>query len=610
MGKKRTRPILIYDGDCRFCGKWVRRWKESTGDRVDYARSQEVATEFPEIPADQYDKAVQWIEPDGRHAEGAEAVFRTLAVASWRGRMLLGLFLKFAFFAALSRGIYAFVSRHRMGFSRLTRWLWGESVERPTFAIASWLFLRALALIYLIAFFSYWVQADGLISSTGILPYQNFINAVRENLGFAGFWKAPTLGWFWLHDALPHLLCAGGVVLALALFFGWLPGPVLVLLWFFYLSLTVMGQVFYSFQWDTLLLETGFLAIWIAPWHRSTWRQSGNPPNLARWLMVWLLFRLIFSAGVVKLASGDATWSQLTALNYHFWTQPIPNWVAWYANLLPFWIKTGSTMLLFVAELLLPLFFFLPRRARLVGFIGTVGLQGVIIATGNFGFFNFLTLALALWLVDDLQWPGGLLGSIRSSEARYLPRRVVAGVVLVLFGLSLVPFLSIFRQPLPILKPLEWVYTRVAPFRIINGYGLFAVMTTERKEIIVQGTVDGMEWRTYAFRYKPGALTRQPPMLGPYMPRLDWQMWFVALGPINQSPWFVNFLQRLLQGSPAVLDLLEADPFEGTRPLRVRAKVDDYRFTTWAEREDSRKWWESTAVGFYSPEMELAKPEP
>jgi len=609
VGNKRTRPILIYDGDCRFCGKWIRRWKEATGDRVDYARSQDVAAEFPGIPAHQYEKAVQWIEPGGARAEGAEAVFRTLALANWRGRLLLWLYLRLALFAAICRSVYSFVARHRQAFSALTRWLWGESVERPTYAIASWLFLRALAVIYLVAFFSYWVQADGLISSAGVLPYQNFINAVRENLGFAGFWKAPTLGWFWLHDALPHLLCAGGVVLSIILFLGWIPGPALLVLWAFYLSLTVMGQVFYNFQWDILLLEAGFLAIFIAPWHRSTWRYTGNPPDLARWLMVWLLFRLIFSAGVVKLSSGDPVWANLTALDYHFWTQPIPNWLAWYANLLPAFLKSAAVAGLFVAELLLPLSFFLPRRLRFIGFAGTVLLQLFILATGNYGFFNFLTLALALWLVDDLQWPGGLLSWIGNARARYLPRPAIAGFAALFFLLSLVPFLSIFRQPLPWLRPLEWVYEQVAPFRTINGYGLFAVMTTERREIIVQGTVDGMEWRTYAFRYKPGALNRPPPILGPYMPRLDWQMWFAALGPINQSPWFVNFLQRLLEGSPSVLNLLEADPFEGTRPVRVRAKLDDYQFTTWAQREETKRWWDATAVGFYSPEIELAKPE-
>ncbi|HEY5792089.1 MAG TPA: lipase maturation factor family protein, partial [Chthoniobacterales bacterium] len=472
---------MIYDGDCRFCGKWIRRWKESTGEKVEYARSQDVGADFPEIPAERYDAAVQWVEPGGQRAEGAEAVFRVLATANWRGRLLLWLFLKVGFFAWACRSSYAFVARHRAGFSLLTRWLWGESVERPTYAIASWLFLRALAVIYLIAFFSYWRQTDGLISSTGILPFQNFLLAARENLGMEAFWKAPTLGWLWQHDALPHLLCAGGVVLSVGLFFGWLPGPILILLWAFYLSLTVMGQVFYNFQWDVLLLEAGFLAIFVAPWHRATWRHSGNPPSPARLLMVWLLFRLIFSAGVVKFSSGDSTWAQLTALDFHFWTQPIPDWIAWYANLLPAPLKTAGVVLMFGVELLLPLLFFTPRRLRFVAFSGTVLLQLLILATGNYGFFNLLTLALALWLMDDLQWPGGLMSWVGSARVRYLPRRVAAGVALAIFVLTLAPFLGIFRQPMPLLRPLEWAYGYIAPFRSINGYGLFAVMTTQRR---------------------------------------------------------------------------------------------------------------------------------
>lgn len=607
VGKKLTRPILIYDGDCRFCGKWIRRWKESTGDKVEYARSQDVGKDFPEIPEGRYDEAIQWIEPSGLHAEGAEAVFRTLAAGGWQGRLLLWLYLKVALFASISRSGYGFIARHRMAFSRLTRWLWGESVERPTYSIAAWLFLRALALIYLVAFLSYWSQVDGLISSTGILPFQNFLHAVHDNLGAAGFWRTPSLGWLWQHDALPHLLCVGGVLLSIVLFLGWIPGPSLLLLWAFYLSLAVMGQVFYGFQWDVLLLEAGFLAILVAPWHRLTWSRSGNPPALARLLILWLLFRLIFSAGVVKLSSGDATWANLTALNYHFWTQPIPDWIAWYVNQFPEWIKKGMTLGMFGAELLLPLFFFAPRRLRFFAFAGTVILQVAIIATGNYGFFNLLTLALALWLVDDLQWPGGLLSWVGALGVRYLPPRAMMAVVAVIFALSLVPFLSIFRQPFVLLKPLTWAYDYVAPFRIINSYGLFAVMTTQRREIIIQGTVDGYEWRTYHFRYKPGTLTRKPPFITPYMPRLDWQMWFAALGPINQSPWMMSLFQRLLQGSPSVLDLFEADPFEGTRPVRVRAKIDDYRFTTWNEREASGAWWDSTAVGFYSPEVQLPK---
>jgi hypothetical protein len=326
--------------------------------------------------------------------------------------------------------------------------------------------------------------------------------------------------------------------------------------------------------------------------------------------LIWLLFRLVFASAVVKLSSGDRAWLDGTALDYHYFTQPLPTPIAWFAQQFPGWWQVMSVRVMFLIELVLPFFLFASRRPRLIAAGGIGALQFLIALTGNYGFFNLLTVALCLLVVDDAVWrkfTRGRWGAgfAHSKTGHFLRKEIAFGVAVAIFLLSLVPLAGSFRRPVPLLTPLIAAYEAIAPFRTINGYGLFAVMTKERREITVEGSDDGIAWNAYVFRFKPGDPRRAPRWVAPYMPRLDWQMWFAALGSVEQNPWFLNFLERLLDGSPPVLGLLEENPFLKGRPRFVRALGERYRFTTVAERERTLNWWNVEPAGRYCPALSL-----
>ena len=601
-----AKPLLIYDGECRFCCRWIEAWKSITGSRVDYERSQTAGPRFPQIAPQNFARAVQWVGEDGSHCSGAEAVLSALATATWHGRMALRLYRRVPVFARAAEAAYAGVAGHRGFYSALTRILWGTDVRPATYAVSGWMFLRLLGGIFLVAFLSFGAQIDGLIGSRGILPAADFFQAVGHAAGSEAFRACPSvLWWTGAGDAALHGWCWAGVASSVLLIAGIAPAANLIFLWAVYLSLTMAGQEFYQFQWDILLLETGFLAVFLAPWKWWT-NKASAPPRLAHFLLIWLLFRLLFESGVVKLSSGDPTWANATALSYHYFTQPLPTPVAWFAQQLPGWFQWLSVKATLFIELALPFLLFFPRRLRLLGAGGIVFLQVLIALTGNYGIFNLLTLALCLLAVDDAVW-GGLAARMAAVPGqRFLPPGVLWPVAAAVILLSLVPLAFAFRQPVPWIEPLARVYESVQPFRTINGYGLFAVMTTERREIVVQGSDDGVSWKTYGFRYKPGPVRRAPPWVAPYMPRLDWQMWFAALAGEERTPWFGNFLLRLLQGSPRVLDLLgEVPSFAGGHPRYVRALADGYTFTTPEQRKKSGDWWKPEPLAIYYPEASL-----
>ncbi|MFM8363907.1 MAG: lipase maturation factor family protein, partial [Verrucomicrobiota bacterium] len=353
------------------------------------------------------------------------------------------------------------------------------------------------------------------------------------------------------------------------------------------------------FQWDSLLIETGFLAIFLAPWRLRPDRLAAAPPRLARFVDVVLLFRLMFCSGVVKLSSGDPVWANLEALQFHFFTQPLPNPLAWFAHQLPIDLLQAACALMFVIELVLPFAFFLPRNPRLVAAAATIALQIGIALTGNYAFFNLLTVALCLLLLDDRTWPKFLQKN--PTPAVFVTRWIRTPVLAAILILSVIPLVSSFRTMPPFLAPLAEAHSRLAPFRTVNGYGLFAVMTTTRREILIQGSHDGLDWKTYEFHWKPGPLDRPLPIVAPYQPRLDWQMWFAALGRIENNPWFQSLLLRLLQGSPEVLALLKTNPFPDAPPKYLRALSDNYTFTRFGEKA----WWRAEPAAIYCPEVSL-----
>ena len=581
-------PLLIYDGDCGFCVYWARYWQRLTGNRVEYRPYQDVAAQFPDIPANEFRRAVQFIAPDGRRTDAAEASFLALSHARGKGYWLT-LYRGVPGFAAVAELAYAFIAAHRPGFFRISRLLWGRAYEPPRHDLVAFVFLRLFGLIYLAAFVSFAAQAQGLIGSRGILPLANLVDGVTARLGFERFVAAPMVFWLDDSDTAIAAVCWAGAVLSLLLVINLVPRLSLFLLYVLYLSLLYAGQAFMTYQWDIFLLETGFTALLLS-----------FSPRQGIWLLRWLLFRFMFMSGVVKLASGDPNWRNLTALSYHFLTQPLPTPLAWYAARLSPTLLQVSTAGTFFIELLLPFLIFCPRRMRFIAAAGILLLQCCISLTGNYNWFNLQTMVLCLPLFDDAAvrrlLPRRLMRAVRARAEHRHVSVAVGGLALLMVFCSLVQMDERFGGDPPGL--FEAIDGFIEPLHIVGAYGLFAVMTTERHEIVIEGSADGADWREYEFRFKPGDLARAPLWNIPDQPRLDWQMWFAALEDPRRLPWFSRFLARLLEDDHDVTALLLTNPFPDKPPLYVRAEFYDYTYAD-AEEKAKGQWWDRRLLGLY-----------
>lgn len=508
-----------------------------------------------------------------------------------------------------------------------------------SYILSSWVFFRVLGLIYVFAFVSAWVQITGLVGEQGILPIKASVDAMVRSGNAEYYWWRPMLLWFNQSDAFLHFLCGAGAVCGMLLLAGIAPLLASIGAWVLYLSIVYAGQVFFLYQWDTLLLEVGFLAIFLASWR--LWprlKKAQEPPLVVLWMFRLLLFRLMFFSGYVKLASGDPTWRNLSALEFHYWSQPLPSWISWYAHQLPSLFHKASVLLMLAIELLVPFFLLATRRPRMLAGLAMIGLQVVIALTGNYGFFNLLSAALCLLLLDDATLrqvlPEGLLRSVppvlEPPEPPVWERTLRAGVLVVVLPLLLVfgvykeaqrftrfsapvkkeakgwyqkinraaamPFkatlraIALKRQS----KTFRKWYYRASALRVVNRYGLFASMTTKRPELIIQGSDDdGKTWKTYKFKWKISDRKRTPGIAGPHMPRLDWQMWFAALRTRPHPPrWLYKFSKKLRAGSPAVLGLLEHNPFPSKPPRRIRAQLFYYTFSSPKLKSSTGMWWE------------------
>jgi len=632
------KPLLIWDGECDFCRLWIERWREITEGKVDYATYQEAAVRFPEIPVDQFTRAMAFIKPDGDVFFAADAVYRSLAYRRSR-RLLAWSYDRVPGFAAVSETGYGFIARHRNFASAVTRLLWGNDVRRPTYFWARRWFLRALGTIYLIAFVSLWVQVNGLVGSDGMSPANQFLPAVRAQIGPDAYALLPTLCWFGQSDAFLYFLCGSGVLFSLLLIFGIAPAISLVALFALYLSLTIAGQIFFNFQWDVLLLEAGFLSIFFAPWRlwprrfsveavvpaANNFHPAGDMPATALatpsrqqeppvsraglFLLKLLLFKLMLMSGVVKLTSGDPSWWNLTALDYHYWSQPLPTVFGWLADKSPEWFKHFSVAFCIVIEIVAPFFIWAPRRLRLGAAGLMIFLQVGIGLTGNYCFFNLLTIALCLLLIDDSATGMSLRGVRGQRGALFVPDRLGAWGAVAVFILTFpINAWLIFSAFKPLARPpraLANVYERLEAFRIVNGYGLFRVMTKDRCEIVLEGSTDGIDWLPYEFKWKPGDVKRAPGWCAPHQPRLDWQMWFAALETPQENRWLIALVFRLLQDSRDVSGLLRRNPFPDKPPRYIRAMFYRYRFTTVDERHQIGAWWKREELREYLPALSL-----
>lgn len=593
-----ARPLLIYDGDCGFCGYWIRYWHLLTGSRVSYKTYQDVAAQYPAIPLSDFQRAVQYIAPAGRRASAAEASFLTLSHA--RGKAFwLALYRKLPGFAPVSELAYAFVAAHRSAFYRISVLFWGRDYRPPRYDLLAHVFLRLFGLIYMSAFVSFGMQAGGLIGSHGILPLTELVNTIAVRVGAERFYLMPMVFWWNTSDWAIQAVCWTGAGLSLLLVFNVLPRLSLLLLYILYLSLFYAGQVFMNYQWDTFLLEAGFLALLLS------WSTT---PGI--WLLRWLLFRFMFMSGMVKLLSGDPNWWNLTALSYHFLSQPLPTPLAWYAAHLPptaLQIATGGTL---VVELFLPFLIGFPRRLRFFAAVGFLLLESCILITGNYNWFNLQTMLLCLTLFDDAALQGILPRRLirrLSIPSDHEPRRrsvtvIVGASALLIVLCSLVQMdLRFGGSPPAAAQALD---RRIEPLQIVSSYGLFAVMTTKRHEIVVEGSYDGVDWREYEFKYKPGDVGRRPPWNIPFQPRLDWQMWFAALEDPRDLNWFSRFLEGVLENKPAVMSLLASNPFPNQPPVYVRAQYYDYTYSD-GNQKAKGLWWDRRLLGLYFPVARL-----
>ena len=603
MPDKNNKPVLIYDDDCGFCRFWVSRWKPFTQDTVIYKPSQGVAENYPQISPQQFKNSVYFVASDGSFCSGAQAVFKTFANAP-NGKWLLRAYEKVPGFASVSEWGYRQVAENRQIFSTVTRWFWGSSMQTPTWFLTRRVFLFLLGLVYILAFGSLWIQIEGLVGEAGILPAELYLKGAETHWGAQRFWQVPTLFWLNAGNEFLYTVCLLGAGASLMVMVNFFTGWALLMAWIFYLSIFNVAQPFLGFQWDTLLLETGFLSLFLVSWRGNINEPESSPSWFIIFLLRLLLFRVVFSSGVVKLLSQDPTWADLTALYYHYETQPLPTWVGWYTHQLPQGFQEFSVVCVFVIQLGVVFLIFGPRRIRYIGCAALVFFDVLIILTGNYGFFNLLTIALCLLLLDDSVFARWLSTKGEKSKVsvfviqkKSLLKVGLLGVCIMLYA---VPLLTTNHPSIYV-----YISKAIRPFHIFNSYGLFAVMTTSRPEIIILGSDDRENWFPYEFKWKPGNVEKKPKFVAPHQPRLDWQMWFAALSNYERNPWLIQFMTRLLQGSPVVIALLENNPFPDTPPRYLQAVIYEYQFTNSEIRNRDNSWWTRKLLRPYTPILRL-----
>jgi hypothetical protein len=467
------------------------------------------------------------------------------------------------------------------------------SIESYTISID--LFTRFLGFTYFCAIGAFLFQIKGLIGINGILPLSLYLTSFRHLSWKKRYTSIPTIFWLNSTDTALFITLWIGVILSIGLMLGFYPAFILFLLYFLYLSIVSAGQDFLSFGWEGFLLEItihGFLL------------NLTSTPNLVAWISAnFLLFRFHLQAGAVKLQSHDPSWRNLTAIQYHYQTQPLPNTQAWYIYHFPLWFHQLSVILMFMIELVVPFAIFGTEEMRLIAYLAFVSLQFMIWFTGNFSFLNYLTTAFCTILLSNTYLSQWISPPINKPETAGL-FLMISFLATILLSLQIIQLWNHFF-PHPVLKKiLYWIY----PFHLANRYGIFAVMTTVRNEIIIEGSADGNQWKEYTFKYKPSEITRRPRRISPYQPRLDWQAWFLPFDEFESNEWFQSFLYHLLKGTPEVLHLIRDNPFPHHPPLYIRAMVYQYAFSTPEEKMKKGWWWRREWVAPYSPILQLKNP--
>jgi hypothetical protein len=479
---------------------------------------------------------------------------------------------------------------------------------RGGYRLTRFVFLRFLGLIYCVAFLVLVQQLRPLIGADGLLPVHAFLyGSGAEGDRLSAFTTLPTI--FWLNDSDTFMVVMsyvglGGALLVLS---GFANAPLLAALWFLYLSFYHVGQLFWGYGWELLLLETGFLAIFLCPLLDGRPFPTTAPPRVVIWLLRWVLFRVMFGAGLIKLR-GDACWRDLTCMFYHYETQPLPNPFSWYLHQLPPAVHQFEVLFNHFVELIVPWTLFAPRRIRHVGGIFLVVFQMLLIISGNLSWLNWLTITLCIACFDDQALshvaPRQLLAHLARCDTAS-PSRLHAVAAYALA--ALVAYLSV-PPAMNLLGARQIMNGSFDRLHLVNTYGAFGGIGKRRLEIILEGTSDASvtaatQWRAYEFKCKPGDVERRPCVVAPYQYRLDWQIWFAAMSTYQHQPWLVHFAAKLLQGDAGALSLLANNPFPNGPPHFVRAELYEYAFTR--SGDPSGAWWTRQRVGSYMPAISL-----
>ena len=484
--------------------------------------------------------------------------------------------------------------------------------DRETYWLTRFVILRLLGIIYAIAFLVAANQILPLIGSDGLLPLDNFVSQVRESLGgsLGGFLRLPSIFWFNHSDTALVVTAWIGFALSCVIACGYANAILLAILWALYMSFVHLGQDWYGYGWEVQLLETGFLAIFLCPLLDPRPFPKRPPPLVVIWLFRWLIFRIMFGAGLIKIR-GDESWRNLTALFYHFETQPIPNGLSRWFHFLPRAVLKGGVVFNHLAELVAPWFAFWPRLARLIAGSVMILFQLTIFVGGNLSFLNWLTIIPALACFDDRFWAKLLPRRLTNAAERARTAATVSRPMLATTWAlaALVAFLSI--QPVVnLFSPHQIMNTSFDPFDLVNTYGAFGSVGKERYNVVFEGAKEDFpnepDWKPYPYKGLPVALDERPPQIAPYHLRLDWQMWFAAMGSPNEYPWTLNLVWKLLHNDPGALGLFRSNPFPDKPPRYVRAVLYRYAFV---RPNTQGLWWKRERLGLWLPPLDANNPE-
>ncbi len=506
-----------------------------------------------------------------------------------------------------------------VGFGRALR---GPEV-RSTYWLTRQVFLRGLGLVYLVAFLVAAFQLVPLIGERGLLPVGSYLARLSEHFGSQreAFLNLPSIFWLDHSDATLLAVAIVGATLSAAVLLGLSNAGVLLLLWALYLSIDHVGQRWYSFGWETQLLETGLIAVFLCPLLGWRPRSSRHPPPIVPIILLrWLIVRIMLGAGLIKLR-GDPCWVELTCLETHFETQPIPNPLSPVLHLMPAWVLRGGVLMNHITELLAPLFAFGPRRMRHVAGALMIAFQLVLIVSGNLSFLNWLTILPCIACFDDQLLlrllPSRWRARLEAEQLARARRPVAAHRYLTYAFAALVAYLS-----LPVVSNLlgrgQAMNRSYDRLHIVNTYGAFGSVGRTRHELVIEGTRDPLDdpftiedadWREYEFKCKPGDPTRRPCVITPYHYRLDWLIWFAALevegrGRLQREDWVLHLVYKLLMNDAGARALMGPSPFPEAPPRYIRVLFYRYEFAPWG----SGRWWERERVGVVLPPIAVDDP--